>query len=125
MRLRLLADMGVSPRCVEWLRSQGYDAVHLYEQKLHTLSDSAILQKASDEKCVLLTVYLDFVKLVSAIGASDFSIVVIFRLHDYRPDNVKARLAAILPTIEHCAGLGQAILTVTDARVRIRQLPIG
>lgn len=31
--------MGVSARCVEWLRSLGHDAVHLYEQRLHTLSD--------------------------------------------------------------------------------------
>ena len=31
--MKFLADMGVSPRCVEWLRIQGFDAVHLYEQQ--------------------------------------------------------------------------------------------
>ena len=30
--MKFLADMGVSPRCIEWLRTQGYDAVHLCEQ---------------------------------------------------------------------------------------------
>ena len=35
--MRFLADMGVSLRRVEWLQTQGYDAVHLYKQNLHKL----------------------------------------------------------------------------------------
>jgi len=31
--LRFLADMGVSWRVVEWLRSQSYDAKHLREEE--------------------------------------------------------------------------------------------
>ncbi|ASC71982.1 hypothetical protein XM38_029360 [Halomicronema hongdechloris C2206] len=27
--MKFLADMGISPHTVEWLRQQGYDAVHL------------------------------------------------------------------------------------------------
>jgi len=36
-RTRFLADMGVSPMVVEWLRSNGHDAVHLRDERLHRL----------------------------------------------------------------------------------------
>ena len=47
---RFLADMGVSWRVVEWLRSEGYDASHLREEGLERLSDHAIFTKASSER---------------------------------------------------------------------------
>ena len=48
--MKFLADMGVSPRCVEWLRKQGHDAVHLFEQGLHKLPDNEVFNKAKNEK---------------------------------------------------------------------------
>ena len=30
--MRFLADMGVSQRVVEWLRTQGHDAIHLRDE---------------------------------------------------------------------------------------------
>jgi len=47
--MKFLADMGISMRTVLWLRSNGYDTVHLREQGLHRLSDTDILQKARSE----------------------------------------------------------------------------
>ena len=44
--MKFLADMGLSVGTVEYLRSQGYDAVHLREQGLHKMKDSDILQKS-------------------------------------------------------------------------------
>ena len=35
--MRFLADMGVSPRVVDWLRAQGHDARHLREEGLQRL----------------------------------------------------------------------------------------
>ena len=67
--MKFLADMGVSVRCVEWLRVQGYDAVHLYEQGLHMLSDSKVLEKARLEKRILLTMDLDFARILSSANA--------------------------------------------------------
>lgn len=121
--MKFLADMGVSPRCVEWLRSRGHDAVHLNEQGLHALPDREVLGKAISESRILLTMDLDFTQLASA-GAGDLPIVVIFRLSDQRPQSVQARLEAILPVLEGKAAQGQAIISVGDERIRIRQLPI-
>lgn len=41
--MKFLANMGISPRTVEWLRSEGHDAVRLIEENLQHLSDEEIL----------------------------------------------------------------------------------
>jgi predicted nuclease of predicted toxin-antitoxin system len=40
--MRFLADMGIAPRIVAWLRQQGHEAHHLLEQGLHRLPDLEI-----------------------------------------------------------------------------------
>jgi predicted nuclease of predicted toxin-antitoxin system len=45
--MKFLADMGISPDTVVWLRSLSHDAVHLHEQGLDRLPDSEILIKAT------------------------------------------------------------------------------
>ena len=40
--MRFLADMGVAMRVVEWLRSQGHDAVHLREGAVLSTSGDAL-----------------------------------------------------------------------------------
>jgi len=42
--------MGVGVRVVEWLRSQGHDAVHLREEGLHRAPDEQVLAKAVAEE---------------------------------------------------------------------------
>jgi len=63
--MKFLADMGISPRTVDALRQQGYNAVHLGEQGLERLADRDILVKARTEGRILLTVDLDFAQLWS------------------------------------------------------------
>ncbi len=123
-KMRFLADMGVSPRCVMWLRAQGYDAIHLYEQGLHKLPDNEVLLKAKLEKGVLLTMDLDFPRLLSNADADDCPTVIVFRMSDQRPRNVQIKLDAILPIIKESIELGSVIFSVGDDRVRMRCLPI-
>jgi len=42
--MRFLADMGISPRTVDFLRDAGHDAVHLVERGLNELGDPEILK---------------------------------------------------------------------------------
>lgn len=121
--MRFLADMGVSPRCAEWLRSRGHDAIHLYEEGLHALPDSDVLCKAFNERRILLTMDLDFAHLAAAVGVKRLPTVVIFRLSDQRPTNVQDRLLAIEPVLVDLNGQS-AVLSVDDKRIRIRRLPI-
>lgn len=120
--MRFLADMGISPQTVKFLRNEGHEAAHLYEQGLHQLDDPDILIKAQQEQSILLTHDLDFGELVAASGAR-LPTVITFRLRNMRPDNVNRHLRAIIN--QHQAALNQgSIVTVTEGRIRVRPLPI-
>ena len=121
--MRFLADMGISPRTVAFLRGLGHDAVHLEEQNLGRLPDSDILQKARDEDRVLLTHDLDFGQLMAASGA-ELPSVVIFRLLDMRPRQVNVYLDILVN--EYQAALEEgAIASVHEGQIRLRSLPIS
>ncbi|MEM8559373.1 MAG: DUF5615 family PIN-like protein, partial [Bacteroidota bacterium] len=53
--MRFLADMGISPATVAFIRSAGHDALHLREQGLQRLPDVAIMDKARAESRIVLT----------------------------------------------------------------------
>ena len=121
--MRFLADMGVSPRIVEWLRRKGHDAVHLRDEGLHRLPNGEIFVKADLERRVILTFDLDFSEILALSGGRKVS-VVLFRLHNTRTEHVRGRLEAVLadasPALE-----GGAIVVVEESRHRIRSLPLG
>jgi predicted nuclease of predicted toxin-antitoxin system len=120
---KFLADVGVAPRIVDWLRASGHDARHLAEENLHRLPDGEIFEKARRERRVLLTFDLDFAEIVALSGGADVS-VVLFRLEDTRVDFVLSRLAAVLRESGGLLASG-VILIVEDSRHRIRRLPVG
>ncbi len=120
--MKLLLDMGVSPSAVGFLPRLGHQATHLQQQGLHRLSDSAILEKARAEGCILLTHDLDFGDLLAASGANLPS-VVIFRLRNMRPEQVNRHLLMILSQYPEAIEHG-AIITVSEGRARIRRLPL-
>lgn len=120
--MRFLADIGVAPRVVDWLREQGHDASHLSEEGLHRLPDTEIFQKATREGSILLAFDLDFAEIVASSGSAEVS-VVLFRLDNTQTDFVISRLAAILRESGHLLSTG-VIVIVEDSRHRIRRLPI-
>jgi predicted nuclease of predicted toxin-antitoxin system len=120
--MRFLADAGVAPRVVTWLREQGHDARHLFEEGLHRLPDGEIFQKAAREQSILLTFDLDFGEIVAFSGSVEAK-VILFRLNNTRTDFVLSRLAPVLRESGHLLSTG-VIVIVEDSRHRIRQLPI-
>lgn len=121
-RMRFLADMGISQHTISWLRQQGFDTVHLREERLQRLPDNEVLAKAARENRILLTMDLDFGYLV-AISEQILPAVIIFRLSDERSEIVNSRLSEVLVK---CAGDIQSgvIISVSDRTIRIRRLPI-
>lgn len=121
--MNFLIDMGLSPQTAQFLRAIGYKALHLYEVQLHTLPDPEILAKARREGYIVLTHDLDFGELMAASGANLPSVVT-FRLRNMQPHNVNRHLQAVIA--QQAAPLqAGAVITVTEGRVRIRQLPIN
>jgi predicted nuclease of predicted toxin-antitoxin system len=120
--MKFLADVGVSMTTVRVLREHGHEVVHLREGGFGRLSDAAILEKAREEKCVVLTFDLDFGDLLTTTIQSLPS-VIIFRLRNQTPTSVTPRL---LETISNCSqelSTG-AIVILEDTRYRLRRLPI-
>ena len=121
--LRFLADMGVSWRVVEWLRTQDYDAKHLRDEGLERLEDADIFSKAHDENRVVLTFDLDFGE-IAALTEGRVANIVVFRLRNARTPFVIERLSSVLAESSKSLKEG-SIIAVEDFRHRIRQLPIG
>lgn len=120
--MKFLADMGISPKSVDFLEKQGHHAIHLQQEGLNRLKDPQILKKALEEGRILLTHDLDFGDILAASG-SHLPSVVIFRLRNMRPEKVNLFLLMIITN--HPSDLEEgSIITVTEGRIRIRKLPL-
>lgn len=120
--MRFLADMGISPNVVVWLRANGHDAVHVMERDYQRRSDSEILELARAEERIVLTHDLGFGSLLAASGLTLPS-VVIFRLSNMRPASVIAHLRLVAERYAAQLEAG-AVLSVTERRIRVRSLPL-
>ena len=120
--MRFLADAGILPRTVEFLRLCGHDAVHVRELALQRATDRELIDKARADSRVLLTFDLDFGEIL-ALGVVDHPSVVIFRLTNERADAVNRRLEVVLAEQAEALNSG-ALVLVEDARYRVRRLPI-
>ena len=121
--MRFLADAGISPKTVEFLKQRGHEAVHARTLGLERAADRELVEYARAHASVILTFDLDFGDVL-ALGVLDKPSVVICRLADERPESVNQRLSSVLG--ERVADLESgALILVEDARYRIRKLPIG
>ncbi|MDY6803265.1 MAG: DUF5615 family PIN-like protein [Cyanobacteriota bacterium] len=120
--MKFLADMGISPRTVNWLKFNGYDAVHLADEGLKKLPDDEILVKANNEGRIVVTLDLDFGYLL-AISGAELPSVILFRLGNKSYEAINLRLAEVLSNCEEALEAG-AIISVSNDAIRVRQLPI-
>ena len=121
--MRFLADMGVSIRVADWMRTQGHDVVHLRDRGLQRLPNGEIFQLGYREKRTIVTFDLDFGEIVAESAGTVVS-VVLFRLHDTRTVHVIQRLESVLSQSSEDLARG-AVVVVEESRHRIRKLPIG
>ena len=121
--MRLLADLNVARRTVDFLRSIGHDVLRVGEVLPVTASDAAIVEVAVRETRTILTQDLDFSAIVALSGRSTPSVISL-RLSVSRVEAVNQRLTEVLATVEHEVESG-AIVSVEDDRVRSRALPVS
>jgi predicted nuclease of predicted toxin-antitoxin system len=121
--MRFLADAGVSPKTVEFLKQLGHEVAHVRTLGLQRAADAGVVARARTDSSVVLTFDLDFGDVL-AVGVLDKPSVILFRLADERADSVNRRLATVLA--ERLAELeAGALILVEDSRYRVRKLPIG
>jgi predicted nuclease of predicted toxin-antitoxin system len=120
--MRLLADIHISPRTVEFLRTLGHDVIRADQVLPNDSPDEAIVAHAAEERRTVLTQDLDFSAIIALEGKIAPSLITL-RLSSSRVEYVNRVLERILPTLEQNV-LDGMIITVEDHRIRRRQLPV-
>src|SRR5436309_11691856 len=114
--MRFLADAGISPHTVSFLRQLGHEVTHVRALGMQRAPDVEVTDRARADAAVVLTFDLDFGDVL-ALGVLEKPSVIIFRLADERPESVNPRLATVLE--ERSADLESgALILVEDARYR-------
>ena len=120
--MRFLADAGISPKTVEFLKQLGHEATHVRTLGMQRAPDAQVIALARTDGSVVLSFDLDFGDLL-ALGVTDKPSVILFRLADERAESVNRRLSTVLN--EQVTELESgALILVQDTRYRVRKLPI-
>ena len=69
--MRFLADAGISPRTVEFLRRDGHEVAHVRERGLQRAPDRELVRVAHTEGRVVLTFDLDFGEILALALRTD------------------------------------------------------
>ena len=125
MALRLLIDNGLSPVVADALRAAGHEAAHVRDYGMQRASDDEIIQRATDQDRVIISLDRDFSTLL-ALGRSTKPSLVLLRgrLSQLHPDVQVQQLVLHLPLVEEQLALG-AVVILEAGRVRVRRLPAG
>lgn len=119
--MKFLLDMNLSPKWVEVLRNEGWEADHWSQIGQASAPDEEVLSRTTAMGAVLITHDLDFAAIL-AITHGDRPSVVQIREDDISPEHFGKHLIAalhqVLTELEH-----GALLTIETGRTRIRRLP--
>ena len=121
--MRFLLDQPISWMVGKKLQEAGHEVQHVGELGLGTASDGVILERAVEERCVIVTQDTDFGTLLSS-SRRRLPSVILFRMRDGRPSVQAGVLLKNIPVLEEALRNG-AIVVVTDASIRVRHLPIS
>ena len=117
--MKFLANMGISPVTVAFLRKLGYEAVRLPDVGLERRSDADVIAYAKHQGHVVLTFDLDYPALL-ALNPSSRASAIILRTMIAEPEWINQRLGETLPLLADALTDG-AIVVVEDYRVRVRR----
>lgn len=120
--MRFLVDMPLSPALAAWLADRGHDAVHVAELGLGREADVTIMARAKQEARTVVTVDLDYPRLLTLAHATEPSLI-LFRDGDWSEAAVIGRMGEVLAALTE-ADIVQSIIVVDHVRVRRRRLPI-
>ncbi len=122
-KLAFLADMNISPLTVLQLKGRGWNITRVSEVMDKSTKDLDLLEYARRHDMVIITQDLDFSMLLAVKGYGKPSLVNV-RLEEAKPAYVTSRVIDTVSALELELAKG-AVVTVDEASVRYRYLPIG
>ena len=114
--------MPLSPALARWLIDKGHNAVHALGIGLAKASDAEILGRAKQEVRTVITVDLDYSRLLVLTRVAEPSLI-LFRGGNWSESDVIARMRELLQSLSE-TDIEQSILIVDRQRVRRRRLPL-
>jgi predicted nuclease of predicted toxin-antitoxin system len=121
--MKLLLDQGTPRSAATILRQAGFDAVHTGEIGLAEAEDSEIIQRASEENRIVVTLDADFHAQLSLAQACRPSVIRI-RVEGLRGEPFSALLQNVLRQCADDLKAG-AMISVNDSQIRVRRLPVS
>lgn len=120
--MKLLIDMNLSPRWVDTLIANGFQAVHWSTIGRFDASDFEIMAFAVKHDYIVLTHDLDFGSILAVTHGEKPSVIQI-RADDLNPDMIGPQVLDALRQMTHELESG-ALITIEPRRTRVRWLPL-
>jgi predicted nuclease of predicted toxin-antitoxin system len=120
--MKLLVDMNLSPRWVQFLSDSGWQALHWSSIGFPNAPDTEIALFAAANDFVIVTNDLDFAAILALSKLSKPSVVQIRSL-DLSPFRIGSSVIAAIRQTEQELERG-AIVTIEPDRTRLRLLPL-
>jgi len=121
--IKVLIDMNLSPLWISFFTNTGIESVHWSTIGDPRATDRTIMQWALSNQHIVFTNDLDFGTLL-AITQAKLPSVVQVRTQDVLPESIGGLVLAALRQCESQLEAG-ALMTLDQARLRVRILPIG
>jgi len=121
--VRFLANMCISPKTVEFLRSLGYEVDRASVLGLSRSKDREIIDYAAVNSMVLITMDLDVGRIIALLGRRKPS-VILLRLRKPTVENINKKLSYTLHKTMDKLERG-IIVVVEEQRIRVRELPLS
>lgn len=120
--MKLLLDMNISPRWVDFLKTNGVEAIHWLACGAPNATDSEIMAYARENGFLVFTHDLDFSTLLAYSKDSKPSVIQL-RTNDISPEASGNAIIRALRQMRTELEAG-ALLTIDPKRSRIRLLPL-
>jgi predicted nuclease of predicted toxin-antitoxin system len=120
--MKLVVDMNLPPKWVEFLAAQGIEAAHWSQVGDPGATDATIMKWARDAGWMVLTSDLDFSAILATTSAGGPSVVQV-RARDVFPEGVGPQVLSVLREQEEALQSG-AIVTIDEIAARVRILPV-
>lgn len=118
--MRILADMPISPKTVEYLKKLGFECHHLTEFKMENSTDEDITNFAKENNYTILTEDLDFGTILAYTKEIEPS-VIILRIGNLNTEEINELLERTMRKIKD---IRNSIIIIERTRIRIRSLPV-
>ncbi|HMO64076.1 MAG TPA: DUF5615 family PIN-like protein [Verrucomicrobiota bacterium] len=120
--MKLVIDMNLPPEWVPFLHAHGFEAVHWSTLGAGDASDGEILRWAREHRCAVFTHDLDFGVLLAHSRDGGPSVIQV-RTQDVTPERIGTLFVRAVQAHRDALEAG-ALITVDEARSRVRVLPI-